>query len=167
MCYVEDKKNGNKGEGLILNWLKKQKSIIDIKDVTNNSKYFNKDIDFIFTLKNGKVVTCDVKYDSSIVKTGNIFLETIKNNRTMVDGWFITSEADFIFIVFGGPDDRFLTLPLKEARDYFKINKNRLKRVYGKPNIGNNGEYWYQSIGYLLPVDKAIFNINKCEIIDL
>jgi hypothetical protein len=166
--FNKDKRNGDRGERLIYNWLIKKKQIIDVEDVTKNPKYFSKGIDFIFTLKNGRKVSVDVKYDSSITRTGNVFLEVVKNNRTMEDGWFWTSEADFILIVFGGQDDKMLTLPLKEVRDYFKINQDRFKKVYGKWN-GNSvtGEKWYRSIGYLIPYEELILNVNKCEIIEL
>jgi hypothetical protein len=48
-----------------------------VEDVSGNSEYWDKDIDFIITSPyTGAIKTFEVKFDSRINKTGNLFLET-------------------------------------------------------------------------------------------
>jgi hypothetical protein len=46
-----------------------------VKDVSDNSNYFNKDIDLIVTNTCGTSKRIEVKADSRIADTGNLFIE--------------------------------------------------------------------------------------------
>ena len=47
-----------------------------VEDVSGNEEYWNKDIDFIITSSTtGTIKTFEVKWDSKINKTGNLYLE--------------------------------------------------------------------------------------------
>ena len=54
-----------------------------VEDVSGNPEYWPQDIDFIITSPTtGNVKTFEVKYDSKINKTGNLYLElTSKNSK--------------------------------------------------------------------------------------
>ena len=66
--------NGKQGESLF-------KEIMiargyDVKDVSNNPEYWYKDIDFIITSPTtGETKSFEVKWDSRINQTGNLYLE--------------------------------------------------------------------------------------------
>jgi hypothetical protein len=64
--------------------------------VSKNDEYFDSDIDFILTSPTtGLVKTFEVKCDSKIHKTGNLYLETWSrcgNGR----GWFNCCRADIL-----------------------------------------------------------------------
>lgn len=68
----------------------------DIQDVTMNQKYWNKDIDFI--VSNGsQSLTIEVKWDSRISSTGNMFIETLTDLDKGKQGWFSFCQADYIY----------------------------------------------------------------------
>lgn len=60
-----------------------------VEDVSNNSDYWSKDIDFIITSPiTGAVKSFEVKYDSRINKTGNLYLELSNIHSKGGKGWF-------------------------------------------------------------------------------
>lgn len=86
----------------------------EVTDVSDNPEYWKKDIDFIVrNPENGHVITMEVKWDSRISKTGNLFLETYSNGGR---GWFEYCEADYL--AYGDAASRcFYILPLLELRE--------------------------------------------------
>lgn len=69
---------------------------IKFDDVSKNPEYFSKDIDIIAYTENG-TKAIEVKNDSLIHKTGNLFLETLSDVENAADGWFVYSEADLLY----------------------------------------------------------------------
>lgn len=68
-----------------------------VEDVSGNSDYWYKDIDFIVTSPTtGLVKTFEVKWDSRINQTGNLYLETASAHSKGGKGWFNFCEADFL-----------------------------------------------------------------------
>lgn len=121
-----------------------------VEDVSNNSKYFDKDIDFVITSPTtGAVKTFEVKYDTLINKTGNLFLEieSINSKQWNGDGWWLHCQADFL--AYGDYHSRtFYIIPVEELK----------KRVDELPQrIGRCG---YESTGLLVSLD-AIKDITK------
>jgi len=70
----------------------------EIQDVTYDRNYFDKDIDFILTLKNGKQKTIEVKTDSWIGTTKNVCIELkhYYDNGTVKPGWIHYCQADWL-----------------------------------------------------------------------
>ena len=69
-----------------------------VKDVSKNPSYFYKDIDLIVTNPETAVVKyIEVKADSKMAKTGNIFIELVSNKETARKGWYYYSEADYLY----------------------------------------------------------------------
>lgn len=58
-----------------------------VEDTTENQNYFRKDIDFIAE-KDGEKISIEVKWDSRIAGTGNMFIETITNLDREEKGWY-------------------------------------------------------------------------------
>ena len=68
-----------------------------IEDVSGNPDYWHKDIDFIATSpKSGLTKTFEVKWDSRINNTGNLYLELTNVHSKGGRGWFNFCEADYL-----------------------------------------------------------------------
>lgn len=68
-----------------------------VEDVSNNPDYWYKDIDFIVTSPTtGAVKTFEVKWDSCIGRTGNLYLEETNIHSKGGEGWFNFCQADYI-----------------------------------------------------------------------
>lgn len=59
-----------------------------VKDVSNNSNYFDKDVDLIVTNPSGVTKTIEVKADFRIADTGNLFIEYLNPRSKGGIGWF-------------------------------------------------------------------------------
>lgn len=115
-----------------------------VQDVSNNPDYWPQDIDFIITSTTGETKTFEVKWDSRMGSTGNLFLE-IRNPRSKQwngQGWWPHCKADYL--VYGDSANRiFYCFPLLELRERVKGLSLRYK---------STNDY---SEGYLLPLDKV------------
>lgn len=60
----------------------------DVKDVSNNSGYYDKDIDLIVTNPYGITKRIEVKADSRIADTGNLFIEYLNPRSKGGAGWY-------------------------------------------------------------------------------
>lgn len=71
-----------------------------VKDVTKDTEFQQKDIDFEVTNKKGVSATFEVKGDIRAKNTGNIFLELGKYRKTgYYESWFYKSEMQYLVIV--------------------------------------------------------------------
>ncbi len=135
--------NGKYGERLFSQRMAAQGFLI--QDVSGNSAYFDKDIDFIVTNPTtGNVRAFEVKYDEKLNRTGNLFLE-IENPRSKQwsgQGWWLHCKADFL--VYGnGITQELYCFPLLELKE----------RVKGM-NL-RTGRTWDNSVGLLCPLDRV------------
>ena len=110
--------NGKQGEALFAQ-IMEQKGY-KVEDVSGNPDYWNLDIDFIITSPTtGAVKTFEVKWDSKIHKTGNLYLELSNVNSRDGLGWFRFCEADYI--AYGDSVKRkFYIIPLLELHEIVK-----------------------------------------------
>ena len=92
----------------------------EVEDVSNNPEYWYKDTDFIITSPfTGAVKGFEVKWDSRINSTGNLYLETESINSKGGKGWFEFCEADYI--AYGDAHTRlFYIIPLLELKEKIK-----------------------------------------------
>ena len=67
-----------------------------VQDVTSNPEYWDKDIDLIVS-SGAQSLTIEVKWDSRISTTGNMFIETVTDLDKSKDGWFSYCQADYIY----------------------------------------------------------------------
>lgn len=68
-----------------------------VKDVSDNSNYFDKDVDLIVTNPSGVTKTIEVKADFRIADTGNLFIEYINPRSKGGMGWYRFCEADLVY----------------------------------------------------------------------
>ena len=91
-----------------------------LQDVSDNPAYWYKDIDFIATSPTtGAVKTFEVKWDSRINSTGNLYLELTNVNSKGGCGWFNFCQADFL--AYGDAAARcFYVIPFADLKERVK-----------------------------------------------
>lgn len=87
--------NGRQGEILFSQLM--SSNGYKVNDVSGNSEYWHKDIDFLITSPTtGQIKAFEVKWDSRIAQTGNLYLELTNVNSKGGEGWFEFCQADYI-----------------------------------------------------------------------
>lgn len=106
--------NGRQGELLFAQTMRQ--GGYNVNDVSGNPEYWYKDIDFIITSPTtGQVKAFEVKWDSRIAQTGNLYLELTNVNSKGGKGWFEFTEADYI--AYGDAASKlFYIIPLLELK---------------------------------------------------
>ena len=87
-----------------------------VKDVSFSSDYWSKDIDFIITSPTtGIIKSFEVKWDSRINQTGNLYLELANIHSQGGKGWYKFCEADYL--VYGDAMSKvFYVIEMEELR---------------------------------------------------
>ena len=114
----------------------------EVKDVSNDVTYFNKDIDLIATnIGTGAVTNLEVKWDKRIAATGNLFIE-IENPRSLGgNGWFKFCQADML--AYGDAiNKKFYFFRVAALKKYIEAHEDELEVR----------KIWDGSKGYLLPL---------------
>ena len=140
----------NAGELQLKRYFRLNDYIVD--DVSDNSHYWDKDIDLVVYYPHSKdSFTAEVKWDSQISDTGNLFLETQSDIDKKKDGWFNFCEADYIY--YGDANKHlFYKINRVSLSMWLMWNKDRLK--YRTANDYINGVLIKQSGGYLVPIEE-------------
>lgn len=110
--------NGKQGENLFKQIMESRN--YKVEDVSGNEEYWNKDIDFIVTSSTtGTIKTFEVKWDSKINKTGNLYLEIANIHSKGGKGWFEFCQADYV--AYGDAlNGTFYIISLLELRERVK-----------------------------------------------
>lgn len=131
--------NGKQGERLFKQIMESRNYAVI--DVSNNPDYWSKDIDFIITSPTtGETKTFEVKWDSRINSTGNLYLELSNIHSKGGKGWYQFCQADYL--VYGDAVAKvFYIIP-------FGALKERLPQLrYRQASCG------YDSIGQLVALN--------------
>lgn len=114
-----------------------------VEDVSKDSAYWNRDIDFIITSPTtGAVKSFEVKFDSRIHKTNNLYLEVANAHSQSGLGYFSFCEADYL--VYGDSvNNRFYIFSLLELKERVKKLPKRYAECKG------------DSIGLLVDLDSV------------
>lgn len=125
--------NGKQGEQLFKKIMEERN--YTVVDVSDNSDYFDKDIDFIITSSaSGLTKTFEVKWDNRINKTGNLYLELVNIHSKGGKGWYEFCEADYV--AYGdATSGTFYIISLLELRERVKQLSKRLAQC-GNDSIG-------------------------------
>lgn len=106
--------NYKKGEEYAIAILKK--AGIEVEDVSSNPIYWKQDVDIIGR-KDTQENKYEVKWDQFVSRYGNIFLETFANLEKGENGWFVYSQADYLF--YGDSvKEIFYVYRLEDLRQY-------------------------------------------------
>lgn len=126
--------NGKYGEQLFHQIMKSRD--YKVVDVSNDSTYWDKDIDFIVTSpSSGLTKSFEVKYDDRIKDTGNLYLELTNVHSKGGRGWYEFCQADYL--AYG--DARrgiFYIISLADLRNRVKQEKLGRLAHCGTDSIG-------------------------------
>ena len=125
--------NGKQGEQLFQQ--KMMQLGHQVQNVSANPEYWTKDIDFIVTSStSGLTKSFEVKWDSKMYKTGNLYLELTNVHSKGGNGWFKFCEADYI--AYGDAKKRlFYIIPLPQLRERVASLPKRMAQC-GADSIG-------------------------------
>lgn len=118
-----------------------------VKDVSNDTEYQKKDIDFIITNKDGVEMTVEVKTDYKLNASGNLFFEsTYYKEWGESPGWYDYCMADYIafYDVIG---NRLYIYDFRNGKDYVRAAAE-YRQFY------NRDDMCYRD-AYLLPLGLA------------
>ena len=92
---MNSKQMGKQGEQLFQQIMERKG--YTVKDVSTNSQYWDKDIDFIvISSTSGLERTFEIKWDSRINNTNNLYLEMTNIHSKGGKGWFNFCQADYL-----------------------------------------------------------------------
>ena len=120
-----------------------------VKDVSSNSGYFDKDIDLLVTNTTGTTKRIEVKADSRIADTGNLFIEYINPRSKGGLGWYRFCQADLLYYA-DMINKCFYIFDFKQLKEYISAHNKELRSV----------STYDGSIGLALPL-SAVENIAK------
>ena len=117
---------GRQGELLFSEQMRARGYIVE--DVSGNPDYWHKDIDFIITSPTtGATKTFEVKWDSCIGRTGNLYLELTNIHSKGGKGWFNFCQADFL--AYGDAAAQvFYIIPFAELKEKVAQMPNRIAK---------------------------------------
>ena len=106
-----------------------------VQDVSGNPDYWGRDIDFLITSStSGLTKSFEVKYDSRIHRTGNLYLELVNVHSKGEKGWFEFCEADML--AYGdAANNVFYIIPLAELKERARKLARRTAQC-GNDSIG-------------------------------
>ena len=109
---------GRYGE-LLFKQIMESRSYI-VQDVSKDPEYWYKDIDFIITSPTtGETKTFEVKWDSCINRTGNLYLEHTNIHSKGGIGWYRFCQADYL--VYGDAVAQvFYVIPFADLKEKVK-----------------------------------------------
>ena len=145
MIYRFEAQNnlGQKGESFLDAWLSKKYEIID---VSAHPKYQKSGIDRLISRADGLAISIEYKYDAAAKRTGNLFFETISNDRKKTPGWGWASQADYwIFLI---PETEILIFKPGNLRSFVWREKNSLQ----EKEVQNKN---YKTLRYPIPLPQA------------
>lgn len=125
--------NGKQGENLFKQIMESRK--YKVVDVSDSPEYWEQDIDFIITSPTtGAIKTFEIKYDSRIHSTGNLYLELNNVHSKGGIGWFNFCQADYL--AYGDAANKvFYIVPLLELKERVKQLPYR-QAACGEDSIG-------------------------------
>lgn len=89
-----------------------------VDDKTNDKDYWGKDIDSIVTNpRTGETRTIEVKTDTRLYETGNLYIELENVHSKGGKGWYYFSEADIIaYCDYSAPDREIYLFSFEDLR---------------------------------------------------
>lgn len=122
-----------------------------VQDVSTNPQYWDKDIDFIVTSStSGLERTFEIKWDSRICKTNNLYLELTNIHSKGGKGWFNFCQADYL--AYGDSyNNCFYVVSLLELRE-------RVRELpYRSTSCGQDSTGMLVSLNNISDIIKKLF----------
>lgn len=107
-----------------------------LTDVSGNPEYWSKDIDFLATSpRTGLTKSFEIKFDSRINQTGNLYLELTNVHSKGGRGWFNFCEADYL--AYGDAAAQvFYIIPLAQLKDRINAMQHQRYAQCGTDSTG-------------------------------
>lgn len=120
-----------------------------VQDVTANPEYWDKDIDFVVS-SDADSFTVEVKWDSRISTTGNMFIETVTDLDKCKEGWFSFCQADYIY--YGDSENQlFYVFKTDDLRQFVDTHIMEQRKA---PDYNYRGILKKVSQGMLVPIKE-------------
>ena len=150
--FAADNEIGKRGERIFTDFLRRHG--YSFTDVSDDREYQRQDVDVLIESKKtaGTKIPAEVKNDTMIHKTGNIFFETMSNVDYATDGCFQKTKADIMAIV-SEPEKSIYLVDAQFLKKYVTENAKSLRFISRVP--GSN------SCGYLIPVRNISDRVKK------
>lgn len=145
----------NAGEQELKDWLRGYG--YKVKDVSDNPIYWKKDIDLIV---DGET-TIEVKWDSKLAETGNLFIETISNIDNNKKGWYEFCEADYL--AYGDAIGKtFCIFNWAQLKAHIEAHKAEYKTARAADYTKDGIKKYSQ--GYLVPIGTLSGLYNEIDV---
>lgn len=120
-----------------------------VQDVTTYPEYWDKDIDFVVSSDTSSF-TVEVKWDSRIATTGNMFIETVTDLDRCKEGWFSFCQADYIY--YGDSVNQlFYVFRTNDLRQFVSSHDMEQRKA---PDYNYRGVLKKVSQGMLVPIKE-------------
>lgn len=101
---------------------------IDFVRVTEDPAWQDKDVDFVVFGDDGVEYLYEIKNDTKISRTGNVFYEDVSNVEYGTPGCFKKTEADYI-VVCSEPNRTMYFLDARALRGFVERNESAFRRI--------------------------------------
>lgn len=142
MSFEDDNIRGKVGERLVFYLLSHNDKIKVVLDVSDDTRYRARDVDFLIQTIKGQVYEVEVKTDFRAHETGNIFFEIESHGKV---GCLRKTTADYIYYYLFHNKKLYMIITEK-LREYIDSKGVLFEAVPG----GNDSK------GYLIPIDELV-----------
>lgn len=140
--------DGKIGEQLVQQFLEQHG--VEVTDVSDQPEYWAQDIDLICQYK-GVTKSIEVKYDSYIARTGNLFLEYVTDVEQKKPGWFTYTRADELYYV-DAQNRLVYVINVDQLREY--VRRAYYIKEKSAYDYYPDGQIRKESKGYLVKLDN-------------
>lgn len=128
--FVKDLKIGEIGEKVVLQYLEKEKHIIQVVDVRDDKKFQVDDIDFLVYTDKHVIFPIEVKSDTMAHRTGNIAYEVYSNKHYCTKGCLEKTKAKFVYYYLTETEILY-NIDVQKLRNYVHTNfsENQLRNM--------------------------------------
>lgn len=145
---LEKPNDGKIGEQLVQQFLEQHG--VEVTDVSDQPEYWAQDIDLIGQC-NGVTKKIEVKYDTWVGRTNNLFLEFVTDVDQKKPGWFSYTKADELYYV-DATNRIIYVIPLNQLRDY--VARAYYIKEASAYDFYQDGSIRKESKGYLVKLDS-------------
>jgi len=146
--FNQSKAVGDSGEAAVQELLNKK--CYYLADVTDQSDFWEPDIDYICIDEDLNIEFIELKTDTYTAKNGNIFIETVSNDSTDKKGWYYECDADWLWY-FAVPKTVYI-FNLEELRDELGEKPAEYCEEAEEKEVFNTD---YRSKGVTIPLDRV------------
>ena len=149
----------NIGEILVYNHL--TSNGYNVLDVSKDQQYWTQDIDFI-AFKGGRTIKIEVKYDSWINSTRNMFIELLSDVDKNKCGWIDYCKADYLYYVDANSKVCYI-VSVDDVRDYLSKYDFRTKDCIDR---NSRGTIYKTSRGALVNIDyfSSLYRVDQLQL---